>query len=216
MTRMLSRFPVLMGILLLQIVLSGCQQTPRAVADLPPLNIGVVGAIQPMGTTDLMAGFIPEQRVLASPDALASFDTALMDKLRADTKRTYTFISQAEGTDPTAPRSPGSNTALEHWVSVAKQQGVDLLIVPQILDWHERQGGAAGVSTSAAVNMDFFLVDARDEGQLVTRSHYNEKQVGLSDNLMTFGTFIKRGGKWLTAQDLAMEATDKMIREFGL
>ena len=43
-----------------------------------------------------------------------------------------------------------------------------------------------------------------------------EKQVGLSDNLMNFDTFLKRGAKWLTAQELAMEGMQKMIKEFGL
>ena len=216
MTRFISRFAALGGALLLCCTLFGCQQTPRAAADLPPLAIGVVSAIQPMGTTDLMAGFIPEGRVLASADALASFDTALADKLRTDTKRTYTFIPAGEGTDPSAPRTAGGNTALDHWTAVATEHGLDLIIVPQILDWNERHGGAAGVTTSAAVNMDFFLIDAREEGQLINRSHYNEKQIGLSDNLMNFSMFVKRGAKWLTAQDLAMEAADKMIREFGL
>lgn len=213
MNRFFFRCLFLAGLLL---VLVGCGQTARSTADLPPLKIGVVPAIQPMGTSDLMAGFIPERRVLASPDALASFDAALMDKLSRDTRRAYVFIASAEGVNPSAERSAGANTALEHWVAVAGQHGVDLLIVPQILDWQERQGSAAGVTTSAAVNMDFFLVDAREEGQLAARSHYKEKQVGLSDNLMTFGTFVRRGAKWLTAQDLAMEAVDKMIVEFGL
>ena len=53
-------------------------------------------------------------------------------------------------------------------------------------------------------------------GALVSRSHFKEKQVGLSDNLMNFDTFLKRGAKWLTAQELAMEGMQKMIKEFGL
>ena len=52
--------------------------------------------------------------------------------------------------------------------------------------------------------------------KLVSRSHFKEKQVGLSDNLMNFDTFLKRGAKWLTAQELAMEGMQKMIKEFGL
>lgn len=89
--------------------------------------------------------------------------------------------------------------------------GVDLLIVPQILDWRER-AGAARVTTSAAVNMDFYLIDVREPGALVSRSHFKEKQVGLSDNLMNFDTFLKRGAKWLTVQELAMEGMQKMIK----
>lgn len=46
------------------------------------------------------------------------------------------------------------------------------------------------MTTSAAVNMDFYLIDVREPGgALVSRSHFKEKQVGLSDNLMNFDTF---------------------------
>lgn len=217
MTNMVSRITALVGVLLLQLaLLAGCQQNQRAVADLPPLKIGVASVTQPKGTTDLLAGYIPEGRVLASPEALAAFDVAVMDRLRSSTKRTFDFIPHGTGVDPTAPRSAKTNSALAYWVGVAKANNVELLIVPQILDWQERQGGPAGVSTSAAVNMDFFLIDARDEGQLVTRSHFSEKQVGLSNDLTKIGTFFKRGGKWLSAQDMALEATEQMVREFGL
>lgn len=194
----------------------GCQQATRSVADLPPLKIGIVAAIQPMGTTDLMAGFIPENRSLASEDALSSFDNALAAKLHNNTKRAYVFIPAKYGVDPTTPRSAQQNTALEHWLEVARANNLDLLIVPQILDWQERNGGTMGVTTSAGVNMDFFLVDARGEGQLATRSHFNEKQVGLVNNIMNIDSFFKRGGKWLTAEELALEAADQMIQEFGL
>ena len=65
--------------------------------------------------------------------------------------------------------------------------------------------------------MDFYLIDTREPGgALVARSHFKEKQVGLSDNLMNFNTFIKRGAKWVTTEELAQEGMDKMIKEFGL
>lgn len=50
----------------------------------------------------------------------------------------------------------------------------------------------------------------------MSRSHFKEKQVGLSDNLMNFDTFLKRAPRWRTAQELAMEGMQKMIKEFGL
>ena len=124
-------------------------------------------------------------------------------------------IMGAEVTGGADPRE--RNGALAHWAKIGKDMGVDLLIVPQILDWRERAGSSAGVTTSAAVNMDFYLIDVREPGgALVSRSHFKEKQVGLSDNLMNFDTFLKRGAKWLTAQELAMEGMQKMIKEFGL
>lgn len=198
-------------------LLTACQKTPPAVPELPDLTIGIVAATQPMGTTDLLAGFIPDDRVLASSTALAEFNKALMDTLRKETQRVYTFIPYVQGVDPSESRMAGRNGALTHWTRVGKEMKVDLLIVPQIIDWRERVGGEAGVSTSAAVSMDFYLIDVRgDEGVLISRSHFWEKQIGLSDNLMNLDTFLKRGGKWLSTQELALEGVDKMIQEFGL
>ena len=132
-----------------------------------------------------------------------------MKLLKTTTHRSYVFIPKAGGADPRE-----RNGALAHWAKIGKDMGVDLLIVPQILDWRERAGSSAGVTTSAAVNMDFYLIDVREPGgALVSRSHFKEKQVGLSDNLMNFDTFLKRGAKWLTAQELAMEGMQKMIKE---
>ena len=160
----------------------------------------------------VLAVSIPEDRVLASDQAVATFNEELMKLLKTTTHRSYVFIPKAGGADPRE-----RNGALAHWAKIGKDMGVDLLIVPQILDWRERAGSSAGVTTSAAVNMDFYLIDVREPGgALVSRSHFKEKQVGLSDNLMNFDTFLKRGAKWLTAQELAMEGMQKMIKEFGL
>lgn len=215
--RRFPRFMVLTLVVSLLILISACQRNAPSAPELPDLSIGVAGVMQPMGTTDLLAGFIPEGRVLASPEAVTAFNDALMQKLKTQTRRNYTFIPQAGGNDPTGRRSASRNGALAYWTSVGKRMGVDLLIVPQLIDWREREGGSAGVTSSAAVNMDFFLIDVRgEEGELLSRSHFREKQVGLADNLMNFNTFFKRGAKWLTAQDLAMEGVQKMIKEFGL
>ncbi|MFQ9492430.1 MAG: hypothetical protein ACLR0N_17105 [Bilophila wadsworthia] len=134
-----------------------------------------------------------------------------MKLLKTTTHRSYVFIPKAGALIlanamarwPTGPRS-GRTWA---WICSSSRN----------LDWRERAGSSAGVTTSAAVNMDFYLIDVREPGgALVSRSHFKEKQVGLSDNLMNFDTFLKRGAKWLTAQELAMEGMQKMIKEFGL
>ena len=206
MSRLTRRFFCLAVLAVSISLLAACQKTTPSTPDLPDLKVGVVGVEQPKGTTDLLAGFIPEDRVLASDQAVATFNEELMKLLKTTTHRSYVFIPKAGGADPRE-----RNGALAHWAKIGKDMGVDLLIVPQILDWRERAGSSAGVTTSAAVNMDFYLIDVREPGgALVSRSHFKEKQVGLSDNLMNFDTFLKRGAKWLTAQELAMEGMQEV------
>lgn len=198
--------------------LAACGQALRPTPLLPDLNVGVVGAAQPMGTSDLLAGFIPEERELASETDLITFNETLARLLAEKSRgqRRYAFVPAPEGVDPSAPRTAGRITVLRYWADFAEQMGFDMIIVPQILNWHEREGSAGGVVSSAAIDINFYLIDARGEGELLARSHFSEKQIGLAGNLLSIGTFFKRGGKWLTAQQLAEEGMVKMIQEFGL
>lgn len=217
MITLIRRMSVVLALGLLCLVSACGKDMAVAPAPLPDVTIGVVGVSQPMGTTDLLAGFIPENRVLASSDAVLAFNNNLMQMLKKQTQRVYTFVPQAGGVNPSQKREAGRNGALAQWAEIGRKMKVDLLIVPQILDWRERAGSEAGVTTAAAVNVDFFLIDVRTgNGTLISRSNFREQQVGLSDNLMNFNTFIKRGGKWITASELAQEGMEKMIREFGL
>ncbi len=211
--------PIVVPVFMMSLALAGCGQALRPTPLLPDgLRVGVTGAVQPMGTSDLLAGFIPEQRDLASPEALHGFNEGMARVLgeHSRTRRDYVFIPDPEGVDPGTDRSGGRVTVLRYWVNFAREMGVDMLIVPHILNWHERQGSAAGAVSSAEVDLNFYLIDARGEGELMNRSHFNEKQTGLTDNLLSAGTFFRRGGKWLTAEQLAEEGMLKMIQEFGL
>lgn len=39
---------------------------------------------------------------------------------------------------------------------------MELLVLPMLLDWQERQGGDMGITVPASVNMVIFLLDTRD------------------------------------------------------
>lgn len=210
---------VLIAALMVLTLAAGCSQTsaPRNGAPLPAVTVGVVGAVQPIGTSDLLAGFIRDGRELASPGAVQTFDSSMMKLLReqAGASRNFRFIQPGTGVDPSQPRNAATLTALQHWLTVGRNNGLELLIIPQILTWHERDGSAAGAVSTAEVDINFYLLDVK-EGTLLQRSHFAEKQEGLANNLLTAGSFFRRGAKWLTAQELADEAVVKMIKEFGL
>lgn len=193
----------------------GCQQTKQVAVPLPDVKVGLAGAVQPMGTSDLLAGYIDERRELASPEALMRFDGEMLRLVRDNSQRQVIPVSPGPGVDPSLARAAGRSSALAYWVEIGRKAGVDLLIVPQILNWHEREGSAAGVVSSAAVDINYYLINVKESG-LLQRSHFEEKQMPLTSNLLEAGTFFKRGGKWLTAQELASESVLKMVKEFGL
>ena len=83
------------------------------------------------------------------------------------------------------------------------------------IDWHERQGSTAGVTDPAHVRVEFFLINVAS-GYVMSRSVFEEKQEGLANNLMNVGTFFKRRGKWVTAEELTIDGMHKAVKDMGL
>ena len=209
-TRLSILFLLLAGLLF-----AGCQKAQRGPAPLPQLKIGKAQFTQPTTTVDLMAGYIPEDQHKAGPEVLIQLDDAFASELQQNTKRSYTLVlTGTEGVD-TATYKPGQSPALLYWTELGKRNQVDLLVVPQVLDFVPREGGEFGVTKPAHVVIDFFLIDVR-EGTLVARYRFDEEQIGLAYNLLDINQFFSRGGKWLTATELSREGMRKAIKEFGL
>jgi hypothetical protein len=104
---------------------------------------------------------------------------------------------------------------LQTWLAIGREADVDLLFVPQVLHWLERDGGEAGVARAASIKAEFYLIDIAG-ARLLKRSVYEEQQVGLAENLLTLDKFFKRKGRWVSATELTQEGMRKAIKEFGL
>jgi len=220
--------------LVVVMALVACQPATNAPEPLPlpDLVIGVAPFTQPIQVADLLAGYIPEQQYRVDAATLAALDEQFAAVL-AGTGREYRFLSRAVAEEPMTVDVRGRRGALITWINRARLAGVDLLIVPQLIDWRERDGGPTGVISPAAVMTDIFLIDAREpvEGPssedsgaeedrrgsaLLQRSHYAEEQQALAENLFSVGAFFKRKGQWVTASELAGEAMNRAVEEFGL
>ena len=214
-SRISSRVAVL-AFALAFICLSGCA-SPRQGPELPEVNIGVAEFSQPRSTMDMLAGYMAENAPRVPEKSMTALDMTLYNVLTTETKRSFapadTFL---ECRDAKAPgQTTGRVAALKHWVAVGNCMKVDFLLVPQIIELHEREGGEAGVTRPAGVIMDLFMVDVKN-AVLTSRSHFDETQAALSENLLETGKFLSRGGKWITATELAREGMVKAIKDLGL
>lgn len=191
--------------------------TPKQGPALPQVSIGVVEFTQPQNTTDMLAGYMAENTPRVSPKSAIQLTETLADVLRTETKRTYVPAERyLECRDAKAPGQSGSRVAaLKRWIAVGNCMEVDFLIVPQVMELHEREGGEAGVTRPAGVIMDIFLIDIKN-AVLTSRSHFDETQHALTDNLLETGKFFSRGGKWITATELAREGMVKAVKDLGL
>ncbi|MBD5640981.1 MAG: hypothetical protein HDQ91_00995 [Desulfovibrio sp.] len=203
------------------LALAACARQPSGTADVPRLlpqsyRIAVAPFTQPLNPGQLITGQIPENQGLIPQDGLLALDLDLRQTLLSGTRRQYDFIPpQNLAKELDHSRSTGQAGALPRWLEYGKAHNAQLLLVPMILNWHEREGSQAGVTSSAHARVEFFLLSIPDKG-VMNRSIYEEKQVGLVDNLLTVGDFVKRKGQWVSARDLAVEAMTQAVRDLGL
>ena len=205
-----SRFAIVL-LIVLAFSLWGCA-TPRQGPELPPSSIGVAAFTQPQSVLEMLAGNIPDDTPRIQPKKLTELDATLAEVLRTETKRQFapmeTFLGCRNAKAP--GQTTGRASALRYWIAVGNCMKVDFLLVPHAIDFRERDGGEAGVIHPASVTMNFYLIDVRNS-LVTTRSHFEETQIALSDNLLEANKFISRRGRWISALELAREGMVKAV-----
>lgn len=198
------------------LTIAGCA-TPRQGPPLPEVKLGVAEFTQPQSTADMLAGYMAEDAPRVTQKELTELDAAFTRVLSKETKRTYaspeTYLECRNTKVDGQPQ--GRVGALKRWVAVGNCMKVDFIIVPQVYHLQEREGGEAGVTKPAGVIMDIFLIDVKNMA-LTSRSHFDETQTALAENLLETGKFFSRGAKWITAVQLASEGMVKAVKDLGL
>ena len=212
---------ILCALLSLLVLTGGCNRKPASTADVPrslshQYKIAVAPFTQPRDISQLIMGQLPQPQALAARDVLIAQDRQLRDVLYTTTKRSYDFLPRTRPL-PDLKRFHTSERpqALPLWVEYARKTSADILFIPQVLTWRDRQGSAAGVTEPAHVRLEFFLLNIK-EGNIIGHSVYEVEQQGLTENLLTVGDFFKRQGKWVTAEELAREAMIKAVKDLNL
>jgi hypothetical protein len=90
---------------------------------------------------------------------------------------------------------------------------VDFIFVGVLFRFVERIGSSIGVEKPASVGFDVHLIRMRDE-KMVWIGKFDETQQPLSENLLKMGSFVRRKGSWLTAEELSSVGLDEMFKRF--
>ncbi|MDR1856113.1 MAG: hypothetical protein LBR22_02995 [Desulfovibrio sp.] len=214
------RTPIL-GTLIMALCLAlvaGCGRS-RGEARTPSPDRGTITVApftQPTDGSQLILGAIPEDQGRIAQDALPALDRKLREILMTKTKATCVFPQRLDlPEDNTRYHTSDQPGGLPLWLNYGRRMNARILLVPLVLNWHEREGSAAGVTRSAHVKLEFYMLDVPG-GRVINRSVFEEKQVGLTENLLGIGTFIKRRASWVTASELADEGMKKAMQDFSL
>jgi hypothetical protein len=109
--------------------------------------------------------------------------------------------------------SADEDTPLSLAQRTGKALGADTVMVGFVWRFRQRVGGAAGVETPASVAFALYLIDV-ETGRVRWDGDFNETQRSLSENILEAGKFLKRGGRWLTALELARSGVEEIFEEY--
>ncbi len=179
-------------------------------------SLAVAGFQHPSHAWELLAGHLPEEQVVLPEAVMGMMDTELGTQLAQRTELPLIvpgIVKQCQEI-LLAKQNRSRPSAFDFWVEVGECVPADYILVPFIFQWKERSGNEWSVNSPAKVVFDLYLIDVRNK--TVTRSHYEEEQQSLSENVLDVGTFFKRGGSWITAEQMAREGMAQCLEELGL
>lgn len=108
-----------------------------------------------------------------------------------------------------------TDTPREIAVRLGQSLGVDHVLLGLVWRYQERVGSALGASEPASVAFSLFMVNVATQ-KLVWEGSFDKTQTGLSENLFDTPMFLKKGLKWLTAEELSSYGIQKILTKLSI
>jgi hypothetical protein len=89
----------------------------------------------------------------------------------------------------------------------------DMVIQGYLYRFKDRVGANYSAESAASVAFDVYLIDCVEQ-KLVWSGYFDQTQQALTDDLRYIGSFFQRGGRWITAEEMATTAMDDMFKDF--
>ena len=138
----------------------------------------------------------------------------LFDRLVAENRYELVSPGQAKGAFSSLVYSD-QNVGMgpvEILQEVGKTFVADVVLSGYLYRWQERDGTDYGVNRPASVAFDLHLVRPSD-GAILWKARFDKTQQSLSENLFDVVTFVRGGGRWMTAERLAKIGLQKLLAE---
>jgi hypothetical protein len=157
-------------------------------------------------------------RVFVTGPATAAADRFLTDLLVSHVRRDTAFEilpTDDPAVNPNAFDEGRGRDAqrLERLSQNGRRLGADAVFAGHVYRFRERVGGGFSVESPASVAFEIYLIDCR-QPRVLWSAVYDYTQQALSDNLFGLGNFWRRGGRWVTAAELATAAMEDIFDDF--
>lgn len=119
--------------------------------------------------------------------------------------------SMAEGVQSDITRKDlGSADLKKLAINTGRMLESEIVAVGFIYRYRDRVGKEYSVEEPASVAYDLHILDTAS-GHILWSGHVDETQKPLSDNILNLGHFLKRKGRWVTAQEMAFSALTDQV-----
>jgi hypothetical protein len=96
---------------------------------------------------------------------------------------------------------------------VGKELGADVLVVGYVYRYTEREGYNYSAKHPASVFFEIHLIKTID-GSIIWRGFFDKMQKSLMEDVFQISSFVKGGGKWMTARQLTEQGMNKIFETF--
>jgi hypothetical protein len=93
--------------------------------------------------------------------------------------------------------------------------GADLMIVGTVWRYRDRVRDELGSGRGASVAFDMYLIDV-SSGKTVWKAKFDETQRPLTEDIRGAKVLLKKGAKWLSADELARYGVEEVMKKFPL
>lgn len=94
---------------------------------------------------------------------------------------------------------------------IGEEMGTDAVLYGRVFRYEERIGRWYSVERPASVAFDLHLISTRN-GEILWKGRFDETQLSLTENLLNISAYLKRGFRWVTADELAREGIENVIK----
>lgn len=96
-----------------------------------------------------------------------------------------------------------------------KALGANLVIAGSVWRFRERVGTKYNAQAPAAVAFAVYLIEVPG-GRVLWKAVFSESQRTLSENILELKSFLEKGAKWLTAEELARYGVQQVFKKYPL
>jgi hypothetical protein len=113
--------------------------------------------------------------------------------------------------DPEIKAGGLKNNFMAQLQSIGRRKKADTVLAGYLYAFRDRTGGSYGVERPAHVAFELVLIGV-GSGRILWQRSFQETQKPLSEDITRLGTFLKRGGRWISASEMGANALQEMLK----